>query len=106
MQTFPPTAMVYSVPKTAKDTQKETETADTTPAVPMSLIAKVLSPSEAKRRPIRTYMCTKCKADFSFAHKETQTNTCTLKQEKGNHVNLRVHRKVRSLSTSSTEADF
>ncbi|XP_060574646.1 tight junction-associated protein 1-like [Ruditapes philippinarum] len=93
MQTFPPTAMVYSVPK-QKDTSNGTsENQD----VPTSLIAKVLTQPDTKRRPQRTYFCVKCREDYHFAHKETQTN-CVKEVERGVKMAIKVHRKVNSFS--------
>lgn len=103
MQTFPPTAMVYSVPKQNKDTpETKTDTSD----VPSLIMAKVLTQPEMKRRPQRTYFCVKCKEDYSFAHKETQTNMLR-DDERGCRSAIHVHRKVRNqLSNSSTEAEL
>ncbi|XP_052768485.1 tight junction-associated protein 1-like isoform X2 [Mya arenaria] len=106
MQTFPPTAMVYSVPKQVKDAPaKSTDTQN----VPTSLMAKVLTQPEIKRRRQRTYFCVKCKEDYVYAHKETQTNALiTLDAEKGVRAAIKVHRKVchQSLSNSSLENEL
>lgn len=69
MQTFPPTAMVYSVPKKELpiDTNEQFN-------VPVTLMAKVLTQPEIRRKPQRTYFCVKCRKDYDYAHKETQTN--------------------------------
>ncbi|KAH3857309.1 hypothetical protein DPMN_099915 [Dreissena polymorpha] len=101
MQTFPPTAMVYSVPNPApKDHEQDPL------MVPVSLIAKVLAPPEMRQRQLRTYFCVKCKEDYPYANKETQT--CVLALQDGDkHVKgaVKVHRKVRHHSNSSLESD-
>lgn len=103
MQTFPPTAMVYSVPKQNKDNLQEQSHEQT--GVPSGIMAKVLAQPEMKRRPQRTYFCVKCKEDYYFAHKETQTNQLQ-SNEKGVKAAIRIHRKVRNqLSNSSTDAE-
>ena len=70
MPTFPPTAMVYSVNKLS-DTEEKPRP-DT--AVPMTLIAKVLTQPEPKWKPKRTYICTKCKCDIVCYEKATQVD--------------------------------
>ena len=104
MQTFPPTAMVYTVPKVDKDefNKKKTSGNET---VPMTLIAKVLSKPELKRSPQRIYVCVKCLDDYSFSHKQTQTSFrkesgCTVGNNHSQTVS--VHRKLRSQSSSSS----
>lgn len=97
MQTFPPTAMVYSVPK-QKDASTGTNEQQN---VPTSLIAKVLTQPEMKRRPQRTYFCVKCREDYYFAHKETQTNSIK-EVDRGVKVAVKVHRKVNSYSSLSS----
>lgn len=98
MQTFPPTAMVYSVPK-QKDTSNGTSEQQN---VPMSLMAKVLTQPEMKRRPQRTYFCVKCREDYNFAHKETQTNFIR-EVDRGIKTAIKVHRKISSNSLSSSD---
>ena len=102
MQTFPPTAMVYSVPKQNRDLM---EFPHEPSGVPTGVMAKVLAQPDNKRRQPRTYFCVKCKEDYYFAHKETQTNLLG-DHEKGTRAAIRVHRKVRNqFSNSSSEAD-
>ena len=102
MQTFPPTAMVYSVPKPVTDSP--VVESDST-SVPLSLLAKVLSPVDSKRRPHRTHLCVKCREDYSSAHKETQTGrACGQEGERTGPV--RVHRKVRHQSLSDSSGEY
>lgn len=105
MQTFPPTAMVYSVPKHSNDISND---AGLDQNVPTSLIAKVLAHPESKRKPVRRFFCAKCREDLLFANKETQTQPCVQKErENGSKGPVGVHRIVRNQSsTSSTEADI
>lgn len=101
MQTFPPTAMVYSVPKQKDTSIDSTDTQD----VPTNLIAKVLTQPEIKRRPTFSYFCVNCRKDFYFSHKDTQTNFVKEK-ERCTKMAVKIHRKVRSQSSwSSTEAE-
>ena len=107
MQTFPPTAMVYTVPKIDKheDNGKQNTANDT---VPMTLIAEALTQPEVKRSPQRVFICVKCLEDYSFSHKQTQTNSLR-DSEKGNNCSqiVSVHRKLRSASSSSvSEAEI
>ncbi|XP_074659429.1 brain-enriched guanylate kinase-associated protein-like [Tubulanus polymorphus] len=74
MPTFPPTAMVYSVNK-LNTVQIETRKDES--SVPVTLIAKVLTHQEPKKRPKRTYICDKCKKDFTFVDKQIQTTAMT-----------------------------
>ena len=99
MQTFPPTAMVYSVPK-QKNANGTSENQD----VPTSLIAKVLTQPDMKRRPQRTYFCVKCREDYHFAHKETQTN-CVKEVDRNVKMAIKVHRKVHSFSQLPSYTD-
>lgn len=102
MQTFPPTAMVYSVPKKNKEIP---ELLPEPNGVPSLVMAKVLAQPDMKGRPQRTYFCVKCKEDYFYAHKETQTNSLG-DTDKSQKAAIRVHRKVRNqLSSSSTEAE-
>lgn len=102
MQTFPPTAMVYSVPKVDKNEENKKKNKENE-NVPVTLIAKVLSQPELKRTPQRVFVCVKCLEDYSFSHKQTQT-TSTKDSDRGNdHVQtVSVHRKIRSQSSSSS----
>ncbi|KAL4237388.1 Golgi organization [Mactra antiquata] len=101
MQTFPPTAMVYSVPKQKDSLPNESsENQD----VPTNLIAKVLTQPEIKRRPVFSYFCVNCREDFFHSHKETQVNLA--KEKERTKMAVKVHRKVRSQSScSSNEAE-
>ena len=66
--TFPPTAMVYSVNRITPIIP-----ADNVESVPTTLIAKVLSPPDVKRKPRRIYVCTKCDRDYTYIDHGTQT---------------------------------
>ena len=104
IQTFPPTAMVYTVPKTDKEdfiSKKNKENEN----VPMTLIAKVLSKPELKRSQQKIYVCVKCLEDYSFSDKQTQT---IFRKDSGNLIGnshsqtVSVHRKLRNQSSSSS----
>ena len=69
MATFPPCAMVYSV-----NTPPPPPNIDT---VPLSLIAQVLAQPEAKHRPQRLVICTKCKTGYGIRDKGLQVNLDT-----------------------------
>ena len=83
MPTFPPTAMVYSVnkvpppppPAPIDDSKLET--------VPTTLIAKVLSQPDSRRKPRRIYICNKCKVDVMTYDKEVQTCMAQVKDTNG-----------------------
>ena len=70
MPTFPPTAMVYSINKVVVTPQDKDGRIEN---VPITLVAKVLSQPEPKRKPQRTYICNKCKMDIVFMEKGIQT---------------------------------
>ena len=70
MPTFPPTAMLYSVPRVIAPPEANPAKVDT---VPTTLIARVLAKSESKRRPRVFYVCNECRRDFMCTHRETQT---------------------------------
>ncbi|XP_064622402.1 brain-enriched guanylate kinase-associated protein-like isoform X2 [Lineus longissimus] len=72
MPTFPPTAMVYSVNQKVNTVQVEVKQNDS--SVPMTLIAKVLTQSEPRKRQRRIYICDKCKRDFVFMDKGIQAD--------------------------------
>lgn len=97
MQTFPPTAMVYSVPK-QKDVSSES---NEDLSVPMSLMAKVLTQPETKRKPRLMYFCVKCREDYYFAHKETQTDVMK-EVTKASDASAKVFRNIRRMSSSSS----
>jgi len=79
MPTFPPTAMVYSLPK-------QVVSVDPTPdTVPMTVIAHALAQPEASQRPRRIYVCQKCHCDFIVMHKETQTVMTYGRDSNGHH---------------------
>lgn len=101
IQTFPPTAMVYTVPKVDKNEENIQQNTEND-VVPMTLIAKALTQPEVKRSPQRVFICVKCLEDYSFSHKQTQTNSLR-ESEKGNNYGqiVSVHRKLRSASSSS-----
>ena len=102
MQTFPPTAMVYSVPKVDKNEENKKKNNEHE-NVPVTLIAKVLSQPELKRTPQRVFVCVKCLEDYSFSHKQTQTTSTKDSDRGNNHVQtVSVHRKIRSQSSSSS----
>lgn len=102
MQTFPPTAMVYTVPKVDKNEEngkKKTENEN----VPVTLIAKVLSQPELKRTPQKVFVCVKCLEDYAFSHKQTQTSFGKDSDRGNNHSQIvSVHRKIRTQSSSSS----
>ncbi|KAK3597160.1 hypothetical protein CHS0354_038089 [Potamilus streckersoni] len=103
MPTFPPTAMVYSV----NNEDKNGENSQNVQTVPMTLIAKVLTQPNPKRKAHRTYICPKCRRDVIFADKEVQANL--LKETEGNSDPKvpRVHRLFgRTRSNSSTETEI
>ena len=101
IQTFPPTAMVYTVPKIDRQVDVIDKTTEND-VVPMTLIAKALTQPAVKRSPQRVFICVKCLEDYSFSNKQTQTN-CFRESEKGNNSGqiVSVHRKLRSASSSS-----
>ncbi|KAL3873783.1 hypothetical protein ACJMK2_036868 [Sinanodonta woodiana] len=104
MPTFPPTAMVYSV---NNNEDKNGENSQNVQTVPMTLIAKVLTQPNPKRKAHRTYICPKCRRDVIFADKEVQANL--LKEAEGNSDPTvpRVHRSFgRTRSGSSTETEI
>ena len=70
MPTFPPTAMLYSVPRVIAPLEMQQTKVDT---VPTTLIAQVLSKAESKRQPRRFYICNECRRDFMCIDRETQT---------------------------------
>lgn len=107
IQTFPPTAMVYTVPK-KNDRNGENKKNSENENVPMTLIAKVLTQPERKRISQRVFVCMKCFEDYSFSDKQTQTS-CIKEPDKGNNHGqlVSVHRKIRrSQSSSSTETEI
>ena len=71
MPTFPPTAMLYSVPRVIVPP----ETSSKVDTVPTTLIARVLAKPESKRRPRVFYVCNECRRDFMCVHRETQTGS-------------------------------
>ncbi|KAK2182280.1 hypothetical protein NP493_359g10020 [Ridgeia piscesae] len=70
MPTFPPTAMLYSVPRSIVPPEPKQTKVDT---VPTTLIAQVLSKPETKQRPRRFYICNECKRGFMCMDRDTQT---------------------------------
>lgn len=107
IQTFPPTAMVYTVPK-KNDRNGENKKNSENENVPMTLIAKVLTQPERKRISHRVFVCMKCFEDYSFSDKQTQTSSIKEPDKGNNHGQLvSVHRKIRrSQSSSSTETEI
>ncbi|GAB1609692.1 tight junction-associated protein 1-like [Argonauta hians] len=72
MQTFPPTAMVYSI-NNSNDDQTNDKQNSNTETVPMSLIAQVLShPETTTRKPRRTYICFQCRRNVVLVDREVQ----------------------------------
>lgn len=99
MQTFPPTAMVYSVPKQS-DVTALSRGHPEQPNELTVLLAQVLTQPGLKRTPQRTYICLKCREDYTWSNKETQTSV--LKEgERCTMETVRVHRLARHLSTPS-----
>ena len=68
MPTFPPTAMVYSVPK-----QEAPPPVRAPATVPTTLIARVLTQPTVKHKPRKIYFCNRCHTDTVLISKETQT---------------------------------
>lgn len=107
MQTFPPTAMVYSINnQTDVHNNDKSKNATTTETVPMTLIAKVLSHPEPTRKPRKTYICFRCKRDIVLVDQEAQT--CLGKDKDSSLTavssNLRVHKSNRTrLNSAETE---
>lgn len=105
MQTFPPTAMVYSINDHTNQSDEENKLANEE-SVPMTLIAKVLTQPEPTRKPRRTYICYKCKLDVVYLDKQVQT--CGDIDRNG-HVpaNIKVHRSNSNrVRLNSTETDI
>ena len=80
MPTFPPTAMVYSVPRNNSESQLSAAAAAAEVAnqsggvsVPTDLIAKVLLPAASKHKASRYYVCSRCRAEFNRCDVSTQT---------------------------------
>lgn len=67
MATFPPTAMVYSMSRSVPSLNPD----ETNDRVPLTLIAKVLTP-RSTRRPRRLFVCHKCKSDVVCEDKSVQ----------------------------------
>ncbi|XP_067682382.1 tight junction-associated protein 1-like [Haliotis asinina] len=97
MQTFPPCAMVYSVNNT--DAESNMGNVSPTETVPMSLIAKVLTQPEPRRKPQRTYICLKCKRDVVLIDKQVQATG--LRDLERNSLPMRVHRTGSTSSNGS-----
>ncbi|XP_064602459.1 brain-enriched guanylate kinase-associated protein-like isoform X2 [Liolophura sinensis] len=105
MQTFPPTAMVYSINDHTNQSDEENKLANEE-SVPMTLIAKVLTQPEPTRKPRRTYICYKCKLDVVYLDKQVQT--CG-EMDRNGHVpgNIKVHRSNSNrVRLNSTETDI
>ncbi|XP_021342061.1 tight junction-associated protein 1-like isoform X2 [Mizuhopecten yessoensis] len=109
MQTFPPTAMVYSINNSSQKSNKDANT-NSTDSVPMNLIAKVLTQPESRRKPRRMYICIQCKLDVVVHDKEVQV--CMGREINGSNGgtgssgSLRVHKPSGRIRTSSTETEI
>ncbi|XP_029643108.1 tight junction-associated protein 1 [Octopus sinensis] len=87
MQTFPPTAMVYSINNSNEDQLNDKQNSNTE-TVPMTLIAQVLSHPEPTRKPRRTYICFQCRRNVVLIDREVQISLnkdCTIS-------NIKVHK--------------
>ncbi|XP_033736339.1 tight junction-associated protein 1-like isoform X2 [Pecten maximus] len=109
MQTFPPTAMVYSINNSSQKSIKDTNK-NSTDSVPMNLIAKVLTQPETKRKPRRMYICLRCKLDVVVHDKEVQVSmgrdvNCS-NGGIGSSGSLRVHKPPGRIRTISTETEI
>ncbi|XP_069117530.1 tight junction-associated protein 1-like isoform X1 [Argopecten irradians] len=108
MQTFPPTAMVYSINSSQKSNKDQNK--NSTDSVPMNLIAKVLTQPESKRKPRRMYICLRCKLDVVVHDKEVQVSMGREINGSGgalgNSGSLRVHKPPGRVRTMSTETEI
>ncbi|XP_060083723.1 tight junction-associated protein 1-like [Ylistrum balloti] len=106
MQTFPPTAMVYSINNSSQKSNKDMNR-NSTDSVPMNLIAKVLTQPESKRKPRRMYICLRCKLDVVVHDKEVQVSMGReINSSNGGSGSLRVHKLPSRIRTNSTETEI